>query len=84
MADNVEYLDTLPITNDEHARALKELVTERALANRKADRDVAQARAFAIIAEEEEKAAAVANAKKKAVDVEIKKPAPAQTTNPKK
>lgn len=52
-----ELLATAPITNDEHARALKELIHERVMANRRKDADARQDAALAKLAAIEAEAA---------------------------
>lgn len=51
-----ELLAQSPVTHDEHARALKELVWERVLLHRRQDADTRQDAALATLAEEEAKA----------------------------
>ena len=53
-----ELLAQAPVTHDEHARALKELVWERVLLYRRQDADMRQDAALATLAEENAKAEA--------------------------
>lgn len=61
MAERIsdELLAQAPITHDEHARALKELIHERVMQNRRRDADTAQDAALVKLAEENAKAVPV-------------------------